>query len=88
MSPQPDPKPVPKPKPLPLTAANAVGRRVLVPATLYPQYNCSEHGGAGWECLAVAATSQTAKVRFLFERTLDGRPYADERLPLGLLQPL
>ena len=30
-----------------LTRANAVGRRVLVPSALYPQYVCSEHAGAG-----------------------------------------
>ena len=72
----------------PITHANAVGRRVLVPAEIYPQYKCSEHQGRGWECLAMTATAQTVKVRFTFARTADGRPYEDERLPMSLLQPM
>ena len=72
----------------PITHANAVGRRVLVPAEIYPQYKCSEHQGRGWECLAMTATAQTVKVRFTFARTANGRPYEDERLPMSLLQPM
>ena len=71
-----------------LTRANAVGRRVLVPSALYPQYVCSEHAGAGWEGQLLSATSVTAVVRFLYARSADGRPYADERLPLDRLTPL
>ena len=65
-----------------------MGRRVLVPATLYPQYKCSEHAGTGWEGLVLSATAATAVVRFLHDRAADGRPYQDERLPLDRLQPL
>ena len=72
----------------PLSRGNAVGRRVLVPATLYPQYKCSEHAGTGWEGLVLSATAATAVVRFLHDRAADGRPYQDERLPLDRLQPL
>ena len=72
----------------PLTAASTVGCRALVPAAVYPQYACSERGGAGWECLVISATGVSAVVRFLYDRTADGRPYADERLPLSALQPL
>ena len=71
-----------------LARANAVGRRVLVPSALYPQYVCSEHAGAGWEGQLLSATSVTAVVRFLYARSADGRPYADERLPLDRLTPL
>ena len=67
---------------------NAIGRRVLVPAGVYPQYACSEHAGAGWESLVLSATGLTAVVRFLYARTNDGRPYQDERLPLAQLKPL
>ena len=72
----------------PLSQANAVGRRVLVPADVYPTYRCSEQQGRGWECTVMTASSLTAKVRFNTARTSDGRPYADERLPLALLQPM
>lgn len=72
----------------PLAQANAVGRRVLVPADIYPQYKCSEHQGRGWEGLVMATSAHTAKVHFTSARTVDGRPYADERLPMSLLLPL
>ena len=74
--------------PAPLSRDNAIGRRVLVPAGVYPQYACSEHAGAGWESLVLSATGLTAVVRFLYARTNDGRPYQDERLPLAQLKPL
>ena len=84
---KPFPPPAAQPS-APLNRGNAVGRRVLVPATLYPQYTCSEHAGAGWEGLVLSATAVTAVVRFLHDRTADGRPYQDERLPLDRLQPI
>ena len=86
-APAPAPAVVPAAVP-PLTAASTVGYRVLVPAAVYPQYTCSERGGAGWECLVISATGVSAVVRFLHARAADGRPYADERLPLHALQPL
>ena len=72
----------------PINATNAVGRRVLVPAEIYPTYRCYEQQGRGWECIVMTASSLTAKVRHTYARTSDGRPYADERLPLALLQPM
>ena len=72
----------------PLAQANAVGRRVLVPADIYPQYKCSEHQGRGWDGLVMTASAHTVKVRFTSARTVDGRPYEDERLPMSLLLPL
>ena len=72
----------------PLTSANAVGRRVLVPAELYPQYHCDEQSGVGWEARVVRTTATTAVVHYVSARTADGRPYADDRLPLSRLQPI
>ena len=72
----------------PLTSSNAVGRRVLVPAELYPQYDCGEQGGVGWEALVVRSTATTAVVHYVSARTADGRPYADDRLPLSRLKPI
>ena len=73
---------------VPLTATNVVGRRVLVPAAVYPQEACAEIGGTGWECLVVGASRVSAVVRFLNARTTDGRSYADARLPLSALKPM
>jgi hypothetical protein len=61
--------------------------RVLVPAELYPQYHCGERGGVGWEALVVRSTATTAVVHYVSARTTDGRPYADDRLPLSRLRP-
>ena len=72
----------------PLDASNAVGRRVLVPAGVYPKERCSEQQGQGWECMVIASSLLTARVRFTLARTSDGRPYETERLPLALLQPM
>jgi hypothetical protein len=52
----------------PLSQTNAVGRRVLVPADIYPAYRCSEQQGRGWECTVMTASSLTAKVRFTTPR--------------------
>ena len=82
------PPAAPATHPAPLTPANAVGRRVLVPAQLYPQYRCDEQGGRGWEALVVRATATTAVVHYVSARTADGRPYADDRLPLSRLKPI
>ena len=49
---------------------------------------CDEHGGAGWEALVVRSTAVTAVVRYVSARTADGRPYADDRLPLTRLTPI
>ena len=78
----------PPPDPRPLTRANAVGRRVLVPATMWPTYQCREHGGHGWEATIVSSTNSTAVVQFVFHRTRNGRPYANERVPITNLVPL
>jgi len=61
---------------------------VLVPAQLYPQYRCDEQGGRGWEALVVRATATTAVVHYVSARAADGRPYADDRLPLSRLKPI
>ena len=36
----------------------------------------------------MTASAHTVKVHFTSARTVDGRPYADERLPMPLLLPL
>ena len=42
-----------------LTLANAVGRRVLAPAALWPRLACREHGGEGWEARILKVRTTT-----------------------------
>ena len=72
----------------PLTADNATGRRVLVPAHVWPAYACNERGGAGWEAIVRRASSDHARVEFVRARTGSGRRYADADLLLTALQPI
>ena len=69
----------------PLAVDNAVGRRVRVPADLWPRYACSELNGSGWAAVVVTASSVSAVVRFLYAQTADGRPYQNVRVPLHRL---
>ena len=64
------------------------GRRVLVPANFWPDFQCDEHDGRGWEAEVRSTTGLTALVRFVHARAPDGRPYRDERLALDRLLPL
>jgi hypothetical protein len=72
----------------PLTRDNAPGRRVLVPASVYPQYRCTELEGRGWECVVMTATRLSAVVHFTRAVDRQGRPYQDERLPITALTPM
>ena len=64
------------------------GAAVLVPRWLWPTYACAEQGGAGWEAVVRSTSGSTAVVHFVHATADDGSPYADERLPLRVLQPL
>ena len=70
-----------------LTAANAQGRRVLVPRETWPSYECLEHNGTGWEALIQKVVSGNARVRFLYATTARGVRYAESDLELSVLRP-
>ena len=72
----------------PLTPANAVGRRVLVPRSLWPTYPCNEHGGKGWEAKVLRVWRGWATLAFVYDVDCDGRPAANEELQLKHLKPL
>ena len=72
----------------PLVAQTCTGRRVLVPATIYPTYTCMENGGLGWTALIASCVRGACGVRFLEARDPRGIPYADVQLQLAVLQPL
>ena len=65
------------------------GRRMLVPHLIWPDYACTENGGAGWAATIMSVCSGGV-VRVQFESATDeeGRPYPDEHLKLEDLRPL
>jgi hypothetical protein len=83
----------PPPDSTPLTSANAVGRRVRVPAFCWPTYPCLEHGGLGWTGCIIAlkrskrSKAATVQVRFTEAADERGVPYADVELKLAVLKP-
>ena len=84
------PSPAPATDLSPLTTENCVGRRVLVPATTWPQYRCDEHNGQGWSATIVKYNARhgAATVAFTDATTARGIPYADVELRLNVLAPL
>ncbi len=72
----------------PLTTANAIGRRVRVPAACWPTYQCTEHGGLGWTALVTTLQRPNAAiVRFVEAADDRGLPFADVKLDLTVLVP-
>ena len=82
---QPGPTPLPCE---PLTERPMPGMRVLVPSEVWPSYQCREQGGLGWSAVVKSATAYTAVVAFESARTVDGRPYEDERLAWHVLKKM
>ena len=75
--------------PLPLEPKSAKGRCVLIPHSMWPDYECTENGGAGWSVVIKACDrSGIAKVRFDNATDGAGRPYPDEHARLSNLRPL
>ena len=91
-SPAAAPPPPPPPDLRPLTASNCVGRRVLVPAALWPSFQCSENEGAGWSAMVTRwdARSSPPGAVVAFTDAVDARglSYEDVTLQLGALRPL
>jgi hypothetical protein len=65
-----------------------VGRLVLVPASIWPDYSCDEHGGEGWEARVRRCAYGRATVHFLHARDSAGKGYPDEHLSVDQLIPL
>ena len=80
--------PPPGADPSPLTTSNIRGRRVLVIASVWPDYACTENKGAGWSALVVHSGKGWADVEFLDARDEEGEKYKDVRLSLDVLRPL
>jgi len=75
--------------PDPLEPKSAKGRCVLIPHSMWPDYECTENGGAGWSgVIKTCDRSGIAKVRFDNATDDEGRPYPDEHVRLSDLRPL
>ena len=62
---------------------------MVVPASLWPSYDCEELGGAGWEATVKRVISSDAvRVSFTNAKTRDGAPYADEALEVEHLREI
>ena len=77
-----------RPAILPLTPQNAKGRHVLVARERWPDYDCDEHDGAGWEAKVIKATPRWAFVDFTYAKDEHGARYKREWIKLDELQPL
>ena len=82
----------------PLTLENAPGRHVLVPSSLWPDVECGERGGDGWEAVVKSTfyarngageKVEAARVDFCFARhEKNGRRFRSVPLELAQLCPL
>lgn len=82
-----DVAPTPTPDLSPL-AGNALGRRVLVPQSIYPTEQCDENDGRGWTARVVNYRGGVATTRFVHAATPRGIPYEDVLLRVDVLEPM
>ena len=86
VSPLVSPSPLPDLRPLCGGRADE-GRRVLVPASVWPDWPCDEGSGEGWLALITRSRRRRATVRFLHAVDDSGRHYT-EYLATDVLQPV
>ena len=72
--------------PMPKSAASRTA--VLVPATLWPTYPCTEHEGKGWTAHIVSKSKDRITVRFPHAKNHMGQPFKDVHLQPGHVVPL
>jgi hypothetical protein len=77
-------KPTTAKRPSPVSA----GSNVLVPASLWPDQRCDEHGGQGWEAKVRVVRGATAVVEFVYAKDESGLPYEAVTLKAECLVPL
>jgi hypothetical protein len=71
----------------PLDPQRCAGRRVLVPASAWPDFICDENDGKGWTAIVQTNGRSGATVRFTDAATPRGMPYSDVTLQLSFLIP-
>ena len=79
----------PPPDLTPLSAANCIGRRVIVPQSEWPDMPCYENDGAGWNAHVIDYNSRlgAALIAYTDATTPRGVPYEDVHLQLHALRP-
>ena len=65
-----------------------LGRRVLVPNSVWPSYTCDENNGRGWVARVINFRARVATIKFLHAANARGMPYPDEQLLLSVLEPI
>ena len=65
-----------------------LGRRVLVPNSVWPSYPCDENNGRGWVARVINFRAGVATIKFLHAANARGMPYPDEQLLLSALEPI
>ena len=62
-------------------AGGNIGRLVLVPANVYPEYECTERGGRGWVGKIISQRQDgVAQIDFLYATDENGAAYEPEWL--------
>ena len=69
-------------------AGSATGARVLVPSWVWPDYDCQEYAGLGWESEIIQSKGQAVLLQFVRARTSDGAPFAPEWLRRSATRPV
>ena len=64
------------------------GKRCLVPAEVWPEEPCAEHGGEGWEGRIISRRGGTSLVQLCHCVTAQGGRFAPVRLLTKVLRPL
>jgi hypothetical protein len=76
-----------RPDASPLDPHDCVGRRVMVPAAAWPDFDCDENDGAGWTAVVQSSGRTGVTVRFTEATTPRGIPYEDVTLRPDILVP-
>jgi hypothetical protein len=74
--------------PPPLTIANALGRQVMVPASIWPDEPCHEHDGQGWQATITQVDRRLGAVfiKLLQARNAQGRRFVGNWLMLDTVK--
>ena len=58
------------------------------PSAIWPDYECTEHGGAGWEADVISSNQAFSVLEFVSARTDEDTPFERVRLQNSVLREL
>ena len=67
-------------------AAKVIGERFVVPAGVWPDHECSEHDGAGWEVIVKERKGKYATCKWVNAKDERGKPWANEKIEYKMLR--